>query len=770
MTIIPANELTTEEVIQQALKQSVQKPPEVSKEGGVNQMSLAGWRGSFLPAYGTRQREFALRDWYRMDEQVLVRGAFTGLAKHIGNLPWEITGDDTPSEIFTGMGLELGYSNTDTGVEYFQAVLRHANFGAGWGQLMTQVVLDFLRYDAGAFIEVIGGGDSYSELTGAITGIAHLDPLRCIPTGDPRYPCIYYDRRGGLHVMHFTRVIMLQDMNDGDEWRPGYGDSALSRAISIAAREMWITRYINAYLDDEAAPGLDIFGGITKGMFDEAESKFRQQQQMDSKPIWGKRMRFFTAGANVMPKIESVQWQTSPEKFDFRVYTDIDVDVLALAINVDRQELMPLMSGNMGSEAQSIILHQKSKGKTLGFLMTEIERRFNDILPDGFEYSFKVRDDQEAKSQADKAAVWGGFTQQTKHLFDAKEQREIVASQVEAVQDALDNQTRLNDVDIAPVASANDTGDAVDNTGAGMPLIAGVVDLYKQQLDAGVISLGQYQKMTGQKVTPGFDDLYMFGGLPVPADEVPNLWKYKQTIAPSVYNSELITGEPLPQPVDPTQVIPDGAPGSVGAQPLDENEPAAAPANDGFKSYASTEADFIENVRDLLKSAVEGDGYLDKRGFSVTLRSLLKRYGLLAFKDGMRQGGVSVNELDPEDQEFYQEAFLYQAGYIPSFADEVFGKGVTPAAIDTRARMWGKSLQKFVDRGRVSADGNGMYEWVFGKTEVHCDDCLRLNGQVHRMKHWWNSGWTPRTSKLACGGWLCDCGLKKTDKSAAGAY
>lgn len=671
MTIIPANELTTEEAIDRAVMQSVQRLPEVSKEGAVNIMALAGWRGSFLPAYGTRQREFALRDWYRMDEQVIVRGAFSGLAKHIGNLPWEITGDDAPSDVFSGMGQELGYS-AGNGVEYFQAVMRHANFGAGWGQLMTQVVLDFLRYDTGAFIEVIGAGDSYGELTGAITGLAHLDPLRCIPTGDPRYPCIYYDRYGGIHVMHFTRVIMLQDMNDGDEMRPGYGDSSLSRAISIAARQMWITRYINTYLDDEPAPGLDIIGGIIKGEFERVEQQFKSQQTMDTKPLWGKRMRYYTADPAIMPKIESKTFQAAPEKFDFRVYTDIDVDALALAMGIDRLDLMQLSGGGaIGSEAQSIIMHQKSKGKTIGFLITELERRFNDLLPDGYTFGFKYRDEQEAKQEAEKANLWGDFINKVKDILTLEQQQMLLASNVEAVHEAISSAPRVNDVDIAPERT---------------PVTAG-------------------------------DD-------------------------------------------------------TAGAETVGSETPAEMPPTDvkAEKSYAVTQGAFLQDLRTLVKAAVERAETVGRYSFGIRMREMLKRYGLAAYKDGMAQGGVFVDDLDPEDEADYRRVVVDQSGYISSFSDDLYvKKAVTMNNIDQRVNMWGKSLQAFVDSGQVAANANGMFEWQYGMTE-HCPDCLRLNGQIHRMKSWYASGWLPRASTLSCKGFNCKCQLVKTSLKAQGRF
>lgn len=672
---IPPDELLT-----QSLAQSVQIPPEVSKEGMVNFWAMSGVRGSILPARGTRDRLFALRNWYFADEQTNIRGAFSGIAKHGASLPWEITGDDKPGDLFTGLGQELGY-NTNTGVEYYQEVLRHSNFGAGWGQLMTQVWNDFLRYDTGAYIEVIGRGDSWTPLQGAISGLAHLDPLRCIPTGDPNFPVVYYDRWGGLHVMHATRVIMLQDMNDGDDLFPGWGDSALARAIAIAVREMWMTRYIQAYLDDEPAPGLDLIGGIVKGEFERVEQQFKQQQNMDTKPVWGKRMRYYTADPAIMPKVESIDFQKAPASFDYRVYTDINIDILALAIGVDRQELMALASGSgvMGSEGQSIILHQKSKGKTIGFLITELERRFNDILPDGFTFTFKPRDTQEARETAENANLWGDFVQKAKEFLTPEQAQILLSSQVEAVHDAISDAPRVNDVDIpqenTPVVAADDTAGA--------------------------------EQVATETVTPR----------------------------------------------EPARYLPPEAP-----------KPAAQ------KSFAITQSAFLGDLKALVKQALAGEGVIGRYSTGIRMRNLLKDYGYTAYKDGMAAGGVFVDELDPEEEADYQNIFVDQAGYIPSFVDDIYvTKAVTLNNLDMRVNMWGKSLQAFTDGGQVAADANGMFEWRYGMTE-HCADCLRLNGQVHRMKSWYASGWLPRASTLSCKGFNCNCTLIRSNEKARGRF
>lgn len=658
-------------IINRAIAESVQIPPETTKDGITSAaFGFSTQRGTILPARGTRQREYALDDMYFMDEMDLIRGAFTNIAKIIASVGWEIKGDATEDETFGQLASQRGWQlKRNNGVEYYQEVFRQANFGAGWGTLCTQTIDNYLRFDAGAYIEVIGVGKSYDPLNGPVMGLSHLDPLRTYPTGDPRFPAVYYDRYGGLHVLHHSRVIRLVDMETGDERRPGYGDCSLSRAIAVAIKELWMSRYITTRLDDEPSPGFTAIGGITRAEWKAGDQQYLAETSTDRKPIWGRRKFYFTPDPSVMPKVESVDFQQSPEGFSYRDYTDINVDRLANAIGVDRQEIMQLMSGGLGSGAQSVVLHQKSKGKTIGFAFQQLERKFNDLLPDGFSFEFENRDSQETLEDANIAKAWGEAADKMKGSLQPIELRTLLSNQVEAVRDAITDTPRANDIINQPLTAQDDTPGAA--------------------------------------------------------------------------------------PVAPTQALP--AP-----------DTPAAPITQ--KDYSTTEAMFVQDVGDLLMSAVTPNPYLDRRAFGVTMRSLMKNYGVQAYRDGMAQGGVYVDSLDPEDMTEATRVFIDQAQYINGLADDVFKtKSVTPANAYSRAQMWGKSLQQFNDAGMVSANANGMYVWRVGPTE-HCADCLRLNGQVHRIRTWKAREFMPRSSKLFCRGYNCLCSLNRTTEKARGRF
>jgi hypothetical protein len=678
MNLISPGVPSVERQIERAVGESVQVPPSVRKEGVTGQglWDTTAERRAFLPAYGSRARELRLRELYRLEEMVLVRGAFTGISKAAARMSWEIQGDDRPDALYRDMAQARGWRlQASTGIEYFQEVLRRANFGAGWGTLITQTFNDFLRYDGGGYIEIIAPGPSYEPPHGPMSGLAHIDPLRCIPTGDPLYPVVYYDRWGGLSVLHHTRVIRMVDMEDGDELAPGYGDSALSRAVSIALRQVWSTRYINMRLDDKPSPGVDIYAGITRGEMQVAEKSYLSEQSTDAGSIYGKRVRLFTMDLDHPPRIESYDFSAAPEKFDWPKYLNVDVDLLALALGVDRQELMQLSGGNIGSAQQSEILHLKGSGKTIGYFVQEIERKINDALPDGYTFEFKARDAQEELAEAQKAETWVKTAKDAPLSDDEK--RTLLANQVGAIRDAIVSTPRANDID-------------VNNA----PLVA-------------------------EDNTPGAD----------PAASAP-----------------------------PEEAA------------LIEAAPAAKAL--ATKDYDTTQALFIQDVRDVLLSASGPQPFLDRRSFGVTMRSLLKRYGFEAYKDGLRQGGVTVDQMDPDDASDAMRVFIQESAYINGLADDVFkAKAVTQTNAQARAQMWGKSLQNFNDAGLLSADRNGMYRWDMDPLiNEHCIDCKRLDKQVHRLKTWQSRALMPRSSKLSCHGYNCGCRLTKTIEKARGRF
>jgi hypothetical protein len=426
----------TEELVKRSQRDTVQALPDVQQNGA----GIAGgfWsepyvRGDYLPSWGTRLREKALRQYDRDTNNTLWQGARSMLEKKFAGTPSELKG---------------GRNTT----RHFDDVLRFAQFGKGQRHLKKLVARDYLRFDGGAYVEVIAPGNPKRPPTGRVTGLAHLDSLYCFPTGDPEFPVIYYNRDGAKHILHHTRVMHFVDSPDGDQNNPGYGQCALSRAIAIVVRQINMGRYIVAKLDDKPPPGMLLVSGMTRAAWDAVWMTYGQDQSNDRRPEWGKVMPFFGVDASIAPKIESVPFATTPDKFDFKVYVELDVHELALALGVDIQDLWELTGGNLGSGQQSEVQHAKSRGNTLGDMLSMWEQALNNyVLPPSLEYEHKVRDPYEANERAQNAQTWAGFLTAAGDALTAEEKRQILANQVEAVADAIVDENgeliRLPDAD-----------------------------------------------------------------------------------------------------------------------------------------------------------------------------------------------------------------------------------------------------------------------------------------------------------------------------------
>lgn len=74
--------------------------------------------------------------------------------------------------------------------------------------------------------------------------------------------------------------------------------------------------------------------------------------------------------------------------------------------------------------------------------------------------------------------------------------------------------------------------------------------------------------------------------------------------------------------------------------------------------------------------------------------------------------------------------------------------------LSNRMLLWAGNISAAVSIGVLYL--SEKQRWDVGPTE-HCPDCKRLDGQVHTRQEWIQSGWRPRSPRLACTGRNCQC-------------
>jgi HK97 family phage portal protein/2'-5' RNA ligase len=188
-----------------------------------------------------------------------------------------------------------------------------------------------------------------------------------------------------------------------------------------------------------------------------------------------------------------------------------------------------------------------------------------------------------------------------------------------------------------------------------------------------------------------------------------------------------------------------------------------------LKAYATTRANFVDEAFTIIRAAQADES---TRGqFASRLRALLRRYGLIALRDGMNEVGYDPESLGEKELAAFRTWQARQSDYVTHFGAEIFKQGITEAETRQRAEMWASmSLEDIRQWGLLLGDKERPIKWVLGNTEKHCADCLRLNGQVHTMQEWLDSGYTPTSGKTECKSYNCDCRLVPTDEAFQGNF
>lgn len=711
-------------------------------------------RKALLPRFGSQAREIALRNLYRNPHNTLVQGAIGGITSKIVSTPFEVMGP------------------TDAESENAQAMLLNACFGKGAEYLFSVTALNYQRHDRGVYWELIGYGDPNGALVGSPVAVNVLDPLRCFPTGDDEHPTWYYSYNGKIHQIHRSRLVHFIDMPDGDEDHPDVGLCGMSRAVAIAEREILMGRYTSTRLDDKPKPGIMLFRNIDEDQFKDAMARYNAMLRggLSEQEAFGQVVQLFGLDPGMETGVEYVSYSEAPEKYDYIAYVNLDAKELALALGVDIQEIWELSGGNIGTSTQSQILHEKSKGKTIGRLRKAIERALNlYVLPPECEFRWQYRDSQEDTERANLASTWATTIITLAGDLTPMERRQLAANQIEAVGDVIldaQGQVRLPDDDIdpaRPTITEDDENTEDDGRDLNLQPNESPVEVEPQSipeaaaveapqtetstkpdqaeilgmLEAGLITIGDAQRRLGQRVDPTLANMYMRNGVPLPREVYVQLYQTE-------FGRGVLTFEnALQQPV----------------------EVAEAPVKAVRKDFDATGSKFAERFTSAVASANAGE--ISRRSLGIRLRGQLKSLGTQAYRDGMAEGG-SRRDLDDDDRAAVQTWLAEQSRFVTHFTDEVTKQGLSEAQIAQRADAWvANSLGEMRLRGLASVKANQYMAWKMQPGAEHCRTCRKLDGQVHRLKDWLSYGFYPKASTLECfiG---CKCGLEPSDGPAQG--
>ncbi len=285
-------------------------------------------------------------------------------------------------------------------VEAVQNILAMAEMGDGWQAFITKICQDLFTQDNGAFIEIIRDGDNDDS---PVIGIAHLDAARCRRTGNHETPVIYTDRKGVYHRLKAHQVTPLAEFPSPVETMNGMQLCAVSRVLRAAQILRDISIYRHEKIGGSNPNAIYLVGGLGSDRISDAMQQHKDNQARRGMTRWVIPLIVGSLDPDKTVSVDSIDLKSLPDGFDEDDAMKWYISELALGFGADYQDFAPLPGSSLGTGAQSLILHQKSRGRGPAFFMSMMEYTFNyhGLMPQNVTFKYDEQDLEADVEQAE---------------------------------------------------------------------------------------------------------------------------------------------------------------------------------------------------------------------------------------------------------------------------------------------------------------------------------------------------------------------------------
>ena len=308
-----------------------------------------------------------------------------------------------------------------------QEILMYAGAGplVGWVPFVSAHLRSYLL--AGfSVVEIVRESNRYSS---RITGINHLNPLRCRFTDNPRRPIEYLDRRGQVHTLDYWQVMMFVDQMDPTEGELSMMESAAARAYSRIATMEAVHRFLYEKVTGSRPLSIEFIQGVTADKLkDIALSSDNEQQRKGS--VMFKGVVTVPIPGDIPIQRISIPISEVPDGFSYQEIHDNTAVDYAAAIGIDVNDLDPRIAqrGGLGTGAQAIVLDQKSRGKGLSAWRVDFTQQLHRLVAavgTTFSWSEDNLDDDLKKAQLVQAHANARKVMQENGEIDQSESRNL---------------------------------------------------------------------------------------------------------------------------------------------------------------------------------------------------------------------------------------------------------------------------------------------------------------------------------------------------------
>ena len=332
-----------------------------------------------------------------------------------------------------------------------QALFKRANGGEGWVPFALKVIQDLLLPDNGVFIRIRRQGDTVQRIRvkampageqasgfadahvilspgGAkITGLYHLDSLRCTRTGNLAYPVRYGALDGSQHLLRWDQVLVYADQPSPRAALFGVGRSAADRAYKTIQKLAAMEQLVYENLVGSGANKLALLQGISDQTLQGILASGNEQKQKGLLYYLGTILGAIPSDTPI--SLVEVRLKELLQNFNPKEERDNAYLIYANAIGVPVQDIQPLSGQGLGTGTQTVVLQEAAQGIGLAAFVKWWEQTVSDrILPATTTLEFI--DENDMRDQKAKAEVQKLRAETRKVQIDSGEISPVMARQL----------------------------------------------------------------------------------------------------------------------------------------------------------------------------------------------------------------------------------------------------------------------------------------------------------------------------------------------------
>lgn len=306
----------------------------------------------------------------------------------------------------------------------------------GWRPFTSFMSQAYHGSDLGAVAEIewkavnLNGG-----FNGQLNSLYTVDPVQCRLTGDVNYPLSYSANELGLGPQDWSTnaYFRLVDGIYPDVNFNGLGVCAISRALELAKILTALYEHDAEQLLSKAPRGLLLLNGISEEQWESTlEARGQSMSELEKRYYTG--VQVFAGNGLEKVQAELVSLSKIPDNLDHVSFTNLVMNLYALAFKYDPREFWPVSSGQLGTATETDTQHKKATGKGGMDFILAYQENLQNLLPSTLEFEFEARDvDGEIKDENLTTLIVNNIVALATAKFITEEQARVMLAEAEII-------------------------------------------------------------------------------------------------------------------------------------------------------------------------------------------------------------------------------------------------------------------------------------------------------------------------------------------------